>query len=323
MHSCCCGNAKLFTFNIDYGECKNCGTLVFLGEAPDNKISDLNDDNAYYGKQYWLNHQRKNLNLPDIFQRSRSDLTERNIHWLKTLLNFRLPHAKILELGCSHGGFLALAKMAEFNVSGVELSPWIVDYAKSTFNVPIFSGPIESLEILPQSYDVIALFDVLEHLPDPLTTMATCFKLLKSDGLLLIQTPQFKVGINYLELVKNNDPFLQMLIPKEHLYLFSEQSVIRMFKQLGANYIQFEPALFDSYDMSFAVSRTPFKTNDPEQIESALLKTPNGRIALALLDLHEREINLTENLKISEADRLARWEQIETLTKLITATKIQ
>jgi 2-polyprenyl-3-methyl-5-hydroxy-6-metoxy-1,4-benzoquinol methylase len=321
MLTCCCGNNNLYTFNFDYGECKNCGTLVFLGEPPDNQFLDLDDDIAYYGKQYWLNHQRNDLNLPDIFQRSRSDLTERNIHWLKTLLNFRLPHAKILELGCSHAGFLALAKMAGFNVSGVELSPWIVDYAKSTFNVPIFTGPIESLEILPQSYDVIALFDVLEHLPDPLTTITACLKLLKPDGLLLIQTPQFKVGMNYDELKKTNAPFLQMLVPKEHMYLFSEQSVIRMFKKLGAHYIQFETAIFDSYDMFFAVSRAPFKTNDPEQIESALLKTPNGRIALALLDLREREINLLENLKISEADRLARWEQIETLTKLIKATQ--
>jgi len=159
--------------------------------------------------------------------------------------------------------------------------------------------------------------DVLEHLPDPAATMAYCLKLLKPDGLLLLQTPQFKEGMNYAVLVETKGAFLEQLKADEHLYLFSDRSVTRLFKQLGAEYIKFEPAIFGYYDMFFAVSREPFQTNTPEQVESALLAEPNGRLALALLDLRERELDLTRKLQESEADRAARWTQIETLTAML------
>jgi hypothetical protein len=159
--------------------------------------------------------------------------------------------------------------------------------------------------------------DVLEHLPDPAATMAHCLKLLKPDGLLLLQTPQFKEEMNYTALVETKGAFLEQLKADEHLYLFSDHSVTRLFQQLGAEYIQFEPAIFDVYDMFFAVSQVPLKANTPDQVDSALLGTPNGRLALALLDLRERELDLTRKLQESETDRFARWEQIVTLTEML------
>jgi hypothetical protein len=123
--------------------------------------------------------------------------------------------------------------------------------------------------------------------------------------------------MNYAALVETNARFLEMLIPEEHIYLFSDHSVTSLFHQIGAEYIQFEPAIFGIYDMFFAVSRTPFQTNTPEQIESALMSSSNGRLALASLDLRERELDLMRKLQESDADRAARWTQIETLTKMV------
>jgi 2-polyprenyl-3-methyl-5-hydroxy-6-metoxy-1,4-benzoquinol methylase len=307
----------LSPFGPDYVKCGICGTLVTLSKLQAEKYLVQDDDTDYYGKNYWLDHQKNELGIPDIYRRSRDDLTERNLHWLKALLKFCTPPAKVLELGCSHGSFVALMRQAGYDASGVEMSPWVVSFGEKTFGVPIYVGPIEDLEIPLGSLDVIVLMDVLEHLYSPLTTMAICLKLLKPNGLLLIQTPQFKEGINYSDLVDTKSRFLEMLIPDEHIYLFSERSVTRMFNQIGGIYIQFEQAIFSSYDMFFVVSSKPIKKNETELIESTLLKTPNGRIALAMLDLRERELNLIENLKISEEDRLARWEQIQTLTALI------
>ena len=317
MRNCWCGNKNLVLFNNDYAECKTCGTLVEQKGTQTKNSSVQDDDTDYYGKNYWLNHQKNELGIADIYRRSRDDLTERNLHWLKALLKFCTPPAKVLELGCSHGSFVALMRQAGYDASGVEMSPWVVSFGEKTFGVPIHVGPIEDLEIPPGSLDVIVLMDVLEHLYSPVTTMALCLKLLKPNGLLLIQTPQFKEGINYSDLVDTKSPFLEMLIPDEHIYLFSERSVTRMFNQIGGKYIQFEQAIFSSYDIFFVVSSKPIKKNETELIESTLLKTPNGRVALAMLDLRERELNLIENMKISEEDRLARWEQIQTLTALI------
>lgn len=315
--TCWCGNTDLRPFGPEYGECPVCGTLVYLKDMPPEQLLVRDDEADFYGKKYWLEHQQDAFGNADIYTRARNDLTERNLHWLKALLKFRLPPARVLELGCSHGSFVALLRQAGYDAAGMEMSPWVVEFGQKTFGVPISVGPIENLNIAPGSLDVIALMDVLEHLPDPVATMACCLQLLKPDGLLLIQTPQFKEEMNYTALVATKARFLEMLIPEEHIYLLSDRSVTRMFQQLGAEHIQFEPAIFGHYDMFFAVSRVPLQARAPEQVDSALLATPNGRLTLAMLDLRERELDLTQKLQESESDRAARWTQIESLTKMV------
>jgi 2-polyprenyl-3-methyl-5-hydroxy-6-metoxy-1,4-benzoquinol methylase len=317
MTSCWCGNAVLIPFSAEYAECGACGTLISQVGVPADSLRPDADESGFYGKEYWLSHQSQKLGFPDIHQRARLDLSERNLHWLKTLLRYRAPGSQVLELGCSHGGFVALMSRAGYNAVGVELSPWVVDFAKRTFDVSVLLGPVEKLDLPSSSLDVIVLMDVLEHLPSPVETMAHCLRILKDDGLLLIQTPRYTRGSVYEDLVATHAPFLEMLQGDEHLYLFTEESVARLFHQLGATQIQFEPAIFDRYDMFFVVSRVPLHTFTEEQVAAALESTPGGRITQAMLDLRERELHLSKLLGESEVDRGARGEQIETLTRLL------
>lgn len=323
MPVCWCGNTEFLPFSPEYAECCACDTLVSLVGLTAVELQVVNDDTDFYGKRYWLGHQSDDLGFPDVYTRARNDLTERNLHWLRTLLKYRLPPSRVIELGCAHGSFVALMRQAGYDASGVEMSPWVVEFGQKTFGVPISVGPVETLDIPSSSLDAIVLMDVLEHLPDPVVSMAHCLKLLKSDGILLIQTPQFKTGMEYKILVETKAPFLDQLKADEHLYLFTEQSVVHFFLQLGAKHLQFEPAIFGHYDMFFAVSRTPLKINTPEQIETTLLATPMGRLALGMLDLYSRESSshaqfqaekeyLVVQLQASEADRAARLEIIET-----------
>lgn len=317
MTACWCGNKKLHLFNDEYEECTDCGTLVSLvGFRPD-QLQVVNDDSDFYGKQYWLDHQSSDLGFPSIYDRARSDLTERNLHWLGTLLKYRLPPAKVLEIGCSHGSFVALMRQAGYDASGVEMSPWVVEFGKKNFGVPITVGPIEVLNIEPGSLDVILLMDVLEHLQDPVGTMSICLNLLRPNGLLLIQTPQFKKGMDYQSLIQTKGAFLDVLKADEHLYLFSESSVFNLFRKLGAEHLYFEPAIFSHYDMFFVVSRAELQINIPEQVDSAMLSTSGGRLALAMLDLYEREKSLAKSLREADHDRQARGEQIQTLTSMV------
>jgi 2-polyprenyl-3-methyl-5-hydroxy-6-metoxy-1,4-benzoquinol methylase len=311
MRVCWCGNADFRPFGPEYGECTVCGTLAYLREMPPEKLLVRDDESDFYGKNYWLERQKDAFGTADIFSRARTDLTERNLHWLKTLLEYRLPSdGKALELGCSHGSFVALMRMAGFDASGVEMSPWVVDFAQKTFGVPVSLGPIENLDIAPGSLDVLVAMDVLEHLPDPVTTMGRCLELLKADGLLLLQTPQFIGGASYEEFVASQNRFLEMLIPEEHIYLFTRNSVARMFRKLGAGFIHFEPAIFAHYDMFFVVSRTHLTPHSADEVKAMLESRPAGRMTLALLDLRNREL-------ASESDRIARGEQIEQLGVLL------
>ena len=208
-------------------------------------------------------------------------------------------------------------RQAGYEACGVELSPWVVDFAKEAFEVPIFLGPIENLKQPPSSFDVIVMMDVLEHLPDPLATISHCMNLLKPDGFLLIQTPQFQEDMVYEHLLRKKSPFLEVLVKDEHLYLFSKNSVIKFFNQLGIDSINFEPAIFDQYDMCFVASPSALKNNSAEEIETSLLTTPQRRFTQAMLDLRERELRYLHLLQDSDTDRVARGKQIETLTSLL------
>ncbi len=307
---CWCGSEEFTPFSADYAVCRECGTLVYTGEIEPSIANGTGDPAAFYGKEYWLDNQREQ-GRPDIAGRARSDLFERCLHWLGAVLKYELPPGRSLELGSSHGGFVALLRQAGFDSHGLELSPWVVDFARQTFGVPMLLGPVEDQPIPPGSLDFIVLMDVLEHLPNPVGTMRHCLSLLKPDGALFIQTPCFRPGQSLADLEKAGDPFLSLLLPQEHLFLFSETSAARLFKELGAPSVRFEPAFFSQYDMFLVVSRVPLEAHPWPDIERWLESAPERRILLSLLDLFKKDRQLEKSYAQADLDRIGRQEIIE------------
>jgi SAM-dependent methyltransferase len=215
-------------------------------------------------------------------------LNDRVPYWLRTLLKYCPPPASVLELGSAHGGFVAFLRRAGYNAIGLELSPWLVEFAKETFDVTLLQGPLEDQQIAPGSLDVIAHMDVLEHLPDPLVTMQRALEFLKPGGVMLLQTPRFEPDKTYEQLIAQNHPFITHFKELEHLYLFSNESLKKFFARLGCDYVQFEPAIFKHYDMFALVSREPICEISQEQQDAALQATPDGRVMLALLEQYTK-----------------------------------
>jgi len=317
---CWCGDSQLNTFSADYLSCAACGTLVSQVKQNDDAFAVRDDSRDFYGKEYWLSHQRQDLGLPDIYTRARADLPERCLYWLRTFLSYKLPPARVLELGSSHGGFVALLRWAGFDAAGLELSPWIVDYAQRMFGIPMLQGPIEEQQQPAQSFDAIILNDVLEHLPDPLGTLQRCVDLLKPDGMMLIQTPSYPDPQTHKDLVRGEDRFIEMLEPGEHLYLFSQRAVRQLLERLGYGTLQFKPALFP-YDMYMVASRHPLPQYIENQITASLLSTPSGHMVQALLDKAREIDHIHSQFAVAEADRAARLEVIERLHQQLQASE--
>ncbi len=280
---CWCGNTELTEFSPDYLACSKCGTLVSKTGLRSEQLRVQDDNHDFYGKEYWLSYQTEHYGFPDIRQRARQDLPERCLHWLRTLMAYKLPPAKVLELGCAHGGFVAMMGWAGFDAMGLELSPWVVEFAQQTFNMPILSGPIEDQQLESELFDAIVLYDVLEHLPDPVATMSYGASLLKEDGIFIVQMPNYEEGKTYSEMVAQKDHFLHQMKSIEHIHLLSRRGVSQFFKNLGFEFLQFEQQLFD-YDMFFVASRQALVRYTDEQISYYLLKSPSGRMVQALLD---------------------------------------
>lgn len=312
---CWCSATETEHFSADYERCLNCGTLISVSSLPDESYQVSNDNADFYGKSYWLEHQGKDLGYPNIFVRTQTDLTDRNISWLRTLLKYKAPPAKVLELGCSHGSFVALLQMAGYEASGMEMSPWVVDYAKTTFDIPVVLGPIEAMELESGSFDVVVLMDVLEHLPSPKQTIERALDLLKPDGIAVVQMPLFPGVRTFDELQASHPSFVKMLQPTEHLYLYTRESALRLFSELGAPYLTFESPVFFQHDMFFIASRTPVVQLVDTAAASGPLATPKGRFVQALLDQSASIKSLEETVKIIDDDRAGRLDQIHILTK--------
>ncbi|NEO47541.1 MAG: class I SAM-dependent methyltransferase [Moorea sp. SIO4A3] len=322
---CWCGNTELTEFSPDYLSCSQCGTLVSKTGLMTEQLRIKDDNHDFYGKEYWLSYQTENYGFPDIRQRARQDLPERCLYWLQKLMTYKLPPGKVLELGCAHGGFVAMMGWAGFEAMGLELSPWVVEFARQTFKMPIFLGPLEDQQLEPESFDAIVLYDVMEHLPDPVATMSYGASLLKEDGIFIVQMPNYEEGKTYSEMVAQKDHFLDQMKSIEHIHLLSRRGASQFFKNLGFEFLQFEQQLF-KYDMFFVASRQPLVAYTDEQISDSLLKSPSGRIVQALLDkssefnqLQVQHENIQVQYQTSETSRAELLNIIEQQGQEITS----
>jgi SAM-dependent methyltransferase len=312
---CWCGNIDLQPFSTAYLRCAVCETLV-LAERPEAPLGEVRDDERdFYGKRYWFDHQEQDLGLSNLLTRVRQDLPERCMHWLRTLLTYKAPPGRSLELGSSHGAFVALLRWTGFSAAGLEMSPWVADFARRTFDIPMYVGPIESQSIEPASLDLLVAMDVLEHLEDPLATLRHCATLLAPEALLLLQTPCYPAGMTYEAMVAAQSPFLNQLQAPEHTFLLSQEAMRELLRRAGIEHVRFEPAIFAHYDMFVAASSQPFQPVDAATVDARLAASPSGRLVQALLDLYADRAVLQREL--AEESAHIRWlkETIDTLER--------
>jgi SAM-dependent methyltransferase len=273
--ACWCGHPVLEPYSDDYRVCRACGTLV--SRAPGSA--------ELYSLDYWTKRQTQHHGLPDIGQRARLDLPERCTHWLRRLLALRLPPARVLEVGCAHGGYVALLGWAGYDAVGTEISPAVARFAHDTFGVRVLAGFVENQPFEAGGFDIIVLNDVMEHLPDPVFTLKHCARLLSNDGFFVVQTPEYKEHLSYADLRASDDLFLKHMDRnnEEHLYLFSRRSAGEFFARLGFPHLDFSNPVY-AYDMSFAAGRTRLEPVAKAAAEAALAGRPIGRLVQALLD---------------------------------------
>lgn len=104
-----------------------------------------------------------------------------------------LPKGRLLDIGCSTGFFMLIAKQFGFDVYGMEASEKAVEIAKSKFKLQVTKAL--SFNELPQEYkypyDLITAFEVLEHVYDPLKFLIEIYEMLTEDGIFILSCPPF------------------------------------------------------------------------------------------------------------------------------------
>lgn len=101
----------------------------------------------------------------------------------------RKKHGRLLDVGCGFGFFLKMMRDAGWDVVGVEPSPTAAASARRRFGLNVLAGRLEDASFPPESFDAITLWYVLEHVPNPMDTLARCSALLKPGGALIVRVP--------------------------------------------------------------------------------------------------------------------------------------
>lgn len=346
---CWCGAEQLAPFGAGYVVCPQCETLVRV-EVPGARLGLVADEERdFYGRRYWFEHQRA-MGLPDLEERCGDDLRGRCLHWLETVLRYKRPPARALELGSAHGAFVALLGWSGFQATGLEVSPWVAAWARQRFGVEMLTGPLEEQRLAPGSLDLVVAFDVLEHLEDPLGTVRRIGELLADDGVVVLQTPRRPAEMDFAELERSGHRFGEMLL-EEHLFLFSERGVRELLDRAGLAHAAFEPAYFGHYDMFLVASKRPLARADSldEVLPPGFDRTPawallrchetmrqgglggatagelDGRLAQAeeARDAAQRQAKELEELyAVADRDRVERLRQIEELTRLYEESEL-
>lgn len=265
---CWCGNPDLKDYNQDYYRCDACHTLVNRIDFDEafNQVQDEEKD--LYGAHYWTEEFLRQAAVESVPQLHDRYFTERTLYWLGYLLRHLLPPAKIAEIGCGMGQFPYLMKQAGFSQTAFELSPNICEYGKKVFALDMVCGTIDDR---PGTYDCVIMMDLIEHILELDPFMQNILRHTKEDTLLFLQTPCYTPEWTYEQMLQSEPNFQNLLVPREHIFLFSKHSMRKFLAQYGYTSVQFHPALFgDHYDMFLVAGKFTVPEYTDAEIQDAL-----------------------------------------------------
>jgi 2-polyprenyl-3-methyl-5-hydroxy-6-metoxy-1,4-benzoquinol methylase len=203
---------------IHYERCHDCGTVLRNPRLPE----------AYRVSRY------AEMVLPD----SRKQLVARKqIHYEYvsrelTRLSASGAAGRLLDFGCGAGGFLVAARHLGFRVAGLEVNRDLARHVEATYSIPVFAGLIDDPNFELGPFDVIASFQVFEHLIDPRNTLAQLLAHLAPGGLLLIEVPNLAALGERLRRGSTMDD--------SHLFYFNARSLSRLLREAGLEVVRIE-----------------------------------------------------------------------------------
>ena len=208
--------------------CRNCGFIFMNPRFNDAVVKNLYSENYYSGRAEYSYHDERH-------KKKHSEYV-----WKKRIDVIRsfIKSGNFLDIGSSFGGFLSSAAKY-FTPYGIELSPYSGEYAKTLFGDRIHIGTLANHPFSPGTFSVITMIEVIEHCADPAADLIDCYKLLKKDGVLVIQTANMD-GLQARLLKKHYAYFMP-----GHLSYFSRRNLLQVLAKTGFSKIKvFYPVEF-------------------------------------------------------------------------------
>jgi len=225
QQTCCLCGAKTIIFlyadinGYNLARCQGCG-LTFLNPQPSQE-----ELTKWYEKQQYFFIGAGERELEDYLSTGKfaSDYTNRVIGIEKYIRS-----GSLLDVGCAGGIFLDCARRRGWTVTGIELADWEIQVARERLGLDVRKGRLRDIGFPSGSFDVVTMWDVLEHTQDPAAELVEVHRVLRGGGLLVITLPNIASLIARL-----NGRRWTMINPPEHLFYFTPATLRQLLMTKG------------------------------------------------------------------------------------------
>ena len=193
----------------------------------------------YYESEDYISHTDGKRSLFEkLYQIIKSYSLNKKVSLINALHSQK---GSLLDIGAGTGDFLATAKKASWNITGIE--PNEKAKAISISKDVSFADNLESIE--SHSFDVITMWHVLEHVPDLENQIKELKRLLKPNGTIIIAVPNYKSFD-----AKYYGAFWAAYDVPRHLWHFSKIAIEKLFAKENMKLVKILPMIFDSFYVS-------------------------------------------------------------------------
>ena len=214
--------------------CRQCG-LIYVNPRYQKELLQ-----QIYTETYYEHDGLKNG--PEFFGYEDYLADEENIRItfakrLKTVERYA-NKGRLLDVGCATGFFLDLARRKGWKVVGTEVSRFSVHYVQERFDLDVRLGALRGLMFDAETFDAVTMWDVIEHVIDPVGELQEVRRILREGGLLSIITPD--AGSLVARLL--GDRWEEFRRVREHIYFFSRHTMTEMLRKTGFEVLRIESA---------------------------------------------------------------------------------
>jgi 2-polyprenyl-3-methyl-5-hydroxy-6-metoxy-1,4-benzoquinol methylase len=198
--------------------CKECG-LVFLENIPsDEKLKIIYDDS------FFKDGQKSPLDGSNIISNPTYFNAKKRIDKIKQT---GYVNGELLDIGCATGIFMKAAS-SSYNCTGLDVSDVATQFAVKEMGLNAKCGTIFDHDYEKQSFDIITMWDVIEHVRDPDKYIEKINQIMKPGGLLVLSTGN--IDSLMFKIQKKN---WHLLIPPFHLYYFNKHNITKLLEKHG------------------------------------------------------------------------------------------
>ncbi len=172
----------------------------------------------------------------------------------------------LLDVGCYTGVFVEIAGEHGWDARGVEPSRWAVEQAQAR-GLHVTQGTLDTASLPDAHFDVVTLWDVIEHLADPRGALEQVYRLLKPGGLVVVHT--IDVDSLFARMMGARWPWLMEM----HVYYFSRRTLWMMLEECGFRVLSDRPQgryLRLGYLMNRIAALSPFVGRPAEWLVTKL-----------------------------------------------------